>query len=302
MEPLTLLSPLAALLFAPLLIGIINRMKAVFAGRRGQPLMQPYFTIEKLLRKSAVYSATTTWLFRAGPIVTLASLVAAGFLLPLGKIGSPLSFTGDALLFIYLLALGRFFTVIAALDTGSAFEGMGASREVFFSALAEPVLLIAVFALCKQAHCFSLAGVSGASSGFSLVPSLLIGSALFLVLLAENARIPVDDPDTHLELTMIHEVMVLDHSGPDFAFILYGTAIKLWLFSLIVVRTLLPFHIASTPVDALVTLFGAAMIAAVVGTIESIMARLRLTRVPLLMSSAFALVALALFFESGIIP
>ena len=185
MEPLTLLSPLAALLFAPFLLGIINRVKAVFAGRKGQPLLQPYFTIIKLLRKSAVYSATTTWLFKAGPIVTLASLIAASFLLPLGNLGAPISFSGDLLLFIYFLALSRFFTVIAALDTGSAFEGMGASREVFFSALAEPVLFIGIFALCKHAHIFSLAGVSGALSVFSLVPSLLIGAALFLVLLAE---------------------------------------------------------------------------------------------------------------------
>jgi formate hydrogenlyase subunit 4 len=298
---LTLVSPLAALLLAPLLPGIINRVKAIVAGRRGQPILQTYYNIIKLLHKSAVYSRTTTWIFKAGPVTTLGSLITACFLLPLGNIGSPISFSGDVLFFIYLLALGRFFTVIAALDTGSAFEGMGASREVFFSALAEPVLLLGIFALCKHAHCFSLAGVTGALSGFSLVPSLLIGAALFFVLLAENSRIPVDDPNTHLELTMIHEVMVLDHSGPDFAFISYGAALKLWLFSLIVVRSLIPFHIGNPVIDALVMFAGTAAIAVVVGIVESIMARLRLTRVPLLLVASFALAALALFFESGII-
>jgi formate hydrogenlyase subunit 4 len=301
MAPMTLLSPLSALLLAPLLLGIINRTKAVFAGRKGQPLLQPYYTIIKLLRKSAVYSATTTWLFRAGPIVTLAALITASFMLPLGNLGAPVSFSGDVLLFIYLLALGRFFTVVAALDTGSAFEGMGASREVFFSAIAEPVLLLGILALCKHTHSFSLSGITGALSGFSLVPSLLIGAALFLVLLAENARIPVDDPNTHLELTMIHEVMVLDHSGPDFAYISYGVALKLWLFSIIVVRTLMPIHIANTAIDLLVTLLGSGVLAIAVGVVESVMARFRLTRVPLLMAAAFALAALALFFESGII-
>ena len=140
-----------AIVFAPLMVGVINRVKAIVGGRRGQPLFQPYFDVWKLLHKGAVYSRTTSWIFRAGPIVTLASVLVAAALMPLGSCPSLISFSGDLILFAYLLALGRFFTVAAALDTGSPFEGMGASREVFFSTLAEPALLLGLAAVAKKA-------------------------------------------------------------------------------------------------------------------------------------------------------
>ncbi|MDD5674048.1 MAG: NADH-quinone oxidoreductase subunit H, partial [Chitinivibrionales bacterium] len=164
MAPLNLHALLAVslgLCGAPLMLGIITKVKAFFAGRNGPPLVQPYYDIVKLLRKGAVYSRTTTWVFKAGPIVCLAGLLGALCILPLGRLGAPLSFKGDILVFVYLLGLARFFTVVAALDTGSAFEGMGASREVFFSALAEPVLLLCLFALCKDARSLDFSGILG---------------------------------------------------------------------------------------------------------------------------------------------
>ncbi len=285
-----------ALVLSPLLPGIINRTKAFFAGRRGPPLLQIYFDLWKLLRKGAVYSRTTTWLFRAGPIIGLAAVLAAATLMPLGNFPALIAFPADLLLFAGLLGLMRFFTVVAALDTGSSFEGMGASREVFFSALAEPALLVVLLTLARQTNSLSLSTMFGPVSGahwlhFGPVLALVI-IALMIVLLAENARIPVDDPNTHLELTMIHEVMVLDHGGPDFAFILYSAALKLWLFAALMVGMVLPAT-GNAWLDLLLALGGMLVVAVIIGVIESVMARLRLVIVPQLLVGAGALAAVA---------
>jgi formate hydrogenlyase subunit 4 len=289
---------LALLLAAPpLLPGIAARVKAIAAGRRGPPLLQPYRDLLKLLRKGAVYGHGTTWVFRAGPVVTLAAALAAGLVLPLGDRTAPLSFSGDVIAFVALLGVGRFFTVAAALDTGSSFEGMGASREASFGALAEPVLLLVLALLCVAAGGAGFAQVLepiGEAAAALRHPVLLVAAAaLFVVLLAENARIPVDDPATHLELTMIHEVMVLDHGGPDLAFVQYGAAVKLFLFAALLAHLVLPFP-AGALAGAATLLAGVAGAAVAVGLVESTMARLRLARVPQLLVAAGALAALGL--------
>ncbi|MBI4516615.1 MAG: NADH-quinone oxidoreductase subunit H [Deltaproteobacteria bacterium] len=287
-----------ALLGAPLLLGIINRTKALIAGRTGQPLLQPYFDMVKLLRKAAVYSRTTTWLFRAGPIVGLAAMLVAITLVPLGGVAAVVAFPGDLLLFAYLLGLARYFTVLAALDTGSSFEGMGASRELTFSALAEPALLLGLAALAHQSGRLSLsamyATVAPLAWAQAAAPLALLAAALLVVFLAENARIPVDDPTTHLELTMIHEVMVLDHGGPDLAFILYGGALKLWLLGALLVGLVVPVRSGSPWLDGAAALGGMLALAVLTGIIESSMARLRLVRVPQLLLGAGVLSTLAL--------
>ena len=296
MKPESFIPLLLALLLSPLLPGVINRTKALFAGRRGPPLLQIYFDLWKLLRKGAVYSRTTTWVFRAGPMLGLAAVLTAATLVPLGNFPALIAFPADFLFFAGLLGLMRFFTVIAALDTGSSFEAMGASREVFFSALAEPALLVALATLARQAGSYSLSTLFGQVSGghwLHLGPVLaLVMIALMIVLLAENARIPVDDPNTHLELTMIHEVMVLDHGGPDFAFIVYGAALKLWLLAALVVGMVVP----ATGVPGLnlvLVMGGMSAVAVIVGVVESVMARLRLVLVPQLLVGAGALAAAA---------
>jgi formate hydrogenlyase subunit 4 len=293
------------LVLAPLFLGIINRTKAVVAGRVGPPLLQAYYDVWKLLQKGAVYSRTTTWVFRAGPTVGLAAVLTALLLVPLGGAPAVLAFPGDLVVLAYLLGLARFFTVIAALDTGSSFEGMGASREVFFATLAEPALLLGLAAIAhlslgsvslaaslSEIH-LALAGATWARAGLPLALVLL---AILGVVLVENCRIPFDDPNTHLELTMIHEVMVLDHSGPDFAFILYGAAVKLWLFAALLVGLAVPS--SGWPVlDTVVALAGVLTVAVLVGLVESTMARLRLRRVPQLLVGAAALAALAFILE-----
>lgn len=287
-----------ALLLAPLVPGVITRVKALFAGRKGAPLLQPYFDLARLLRKGAVFSDTTTLVFRAAPVVSLAALLAALLLIPLGSLPAAVAFPGDLLVVLGLLVVARFFLIVGALDTGSSFEGMGASREAQFSALAEPGLFLAMAVLSRLTGSGSLSSIVArieTSTWHAAAPALaLVLIALFLLLLAENARIPVDDPNTHLELTMIHEVMILDHSGPDLAFLLYASALKLWMFAVLLAGIALPAGWSNAWVDAAATVAGVFAVAGLVGIVESSMARLRLVRVPQLLVGAAALCAIAL--------
>lgn len=289
---------LLPLVLAPLMPGIINRVKARFAGRQGQPILQTYYDIFKLLRKSAVYSQTTSFIFKLGPVLSLAAVICALFMVPIGGSSTLISFQGDIFLVVYLLGLGRFITIIAALDTGSSFEGMGASREAFFSALVEPAIMISLLGLAKLTGEYSLKGILSNLSALNWylhAPTLgLIVAALFITLLAENARIPVDDPNTHLELTMIHEVMVLDHSGVDFAAITYGSTLKLWFGAAIISQVLFPFYSSNILANAAIHLLGMCVIAAAIGVVESCMARLRMFVVPQLLVSAVVLASAAI--------
>ena len=296
-----LLRLVLALALAPLLLGVVNRVKAKFGGRRGKPLLQVYFDVAKLLRKGAVFSVTTTWVFGLGPALGLAATATALLLVPQGGLPGLISFNGDFVLLAYLLAAGRLATMLSALDTGSSFEGMGASREAAFSALAEPALFLALAALAAQRGGISLqAMLAGSAPGdlAALQPApALAALSLFVVLLAENCRIPVDDPTTHLELTMVHEVMVLDHGGPDLGLIEYAAALKLWLYCALVAGVLLPSLPGRLWPDTLLSLGVILALGVAVGAVESVMARLRMNRVPQLLTWAAALSALALILK-----
>jgi len=288
------------LLFSPLLLGVIGKTKALFAGRCGAPLLQPYFDLRKLFGKGFVFSETTTWVFLAGPILAAAVPLLAALLIPFGALAAPVSFSGDLILFVYLFGLARFFTAASALDTGSSFEGMGAAREVTFACLVEPTVLFVFIVLARLSGSLSLGGMFGstlAASWLSGGPALgLVLVCLFVVLLAENSRIPFDDPNTHLELTMIHEVMVLDHSGPAFGMILYGSAMKLFVLGALLVRLALPWQTGSALLDGLLFIAGMLLLAVMIGAVESTMARLRLVRIPQLLigTTLIALFAMVL--------
>jgi len=281
---------LVVLTAPPLMLGVIAKTKALFAGRVGPPLLQAYYDLAKLFRKGSVFSTTTTWVFLAGPVVGVVTAALAMLFIPFVPAGAPVSFVGDAVLFAYLFALGRFFTASSALDTGSAFEGMGAAREVSFACLAEPALFMGLLVLAKLSGSFALSDMLGGSVGsywLTAGASLsLVVLSWFIVLLAENSRIPFDDPNTHLELTMIHEVMVLDHSGPAFGMILYGAAMKLFAFGAIVVRVALPVNTGSPWLDWPAFLGGMLLVAVAIGVVESTVARLRMTQVPILLIAA----------------
>jgi formate hydrogenlyase subunit 4 len=296
MKAAPIASFVVSLALAPLLPGIIARTKAFFAGRRGAPLLQPYFDLAKLMRKGAAYSRTTTAVFRAGPVASLAAVALALAIVPVGG-AALVAFPGDFFLLACLLGLARFATVLAALDTGSSFEGMGASREVQFAVFAEPALLVGLAALARKTQAYSLdamyAGVGASAWASSSAALALIAAAFLVVYLAENARIPVDDPNTHLELTMIHEVMVLDHGGPDFALISYGAALKLWLLGALVSGLLVPVRTGVAAIDIAAGVAGLLALAVITGVIESTLARLRLLRVPHLLAGACAFALLA---------
>lgn len=286
------------ILFSPFLLGVIGKTKAFFAGRTGPPYLQPYYDILKLIQKGSVYSLTTTWIFRAAPLVSLAAILASSFLIPFGGLKAPVTFVGDVLLFAALFGLARFFMILAALDTGSSFEGMGASREAAFSCLSEIALFLNFAALVVLSKSFSLSQMIGerswsswSASGPSLILVLL---STFMILLVENSRIPIDDPATHLELTMIHEVMVLDHSGPDLAFILCAGAVKLFVLGGLLVTILIPFQSQNKMMNAAIFLSGMVLLAIAIGIVESAMARLRLNRVSSFIIGSFVLASLGL--------
>ncbi len=289
---------LLCLFISPLVPGIINKTKAFFAGRKGPPLLQAYFDILKLLQKGVVYSKTTTWIFKAGPVVGLSSVIAALVVLPFGGVPALISFDGDFIFFAGVLCLMRFFTVIAALDTGSSFEGMGASREVQFSALAEPALFLSLAAVVREVHVYSLTDILP-ESGFMSAELVLVIVVLFAIFLCENARIPFDDPNTHLELTMIHEVMVLDHSGVDFAFITYASSLKLWVLGTLIIGLIIPVYDGSPLFSIVIALSGIFMLSIIVGVVESIMARFRLLKVSQILIAASGLSIIAFIFSMG---
>ncbi len=279
----------------PLLMGVINRTKAFFGGRKGPPLLQPYFEILRLLQKGTVQSTATTWLFRLGPVVSLITLVFAGLIIPLGQSHAPLSFMGDVLLFAYLLALGRFFLVLAALDTSSAFEGMGVAREITFACLAEPAMFFCLLVLAKAYSSVQMAVIFAGGTDWSTpllsTPLLLVLLSWSLLMLSENCRIPFDDPNTHLELTMIHEVIVLDHSGPMLAMIQMAAALKLFIFASLTVRLAIPLNLGNAVLEWTLFLAGVVVVAMMLGTVESVMARLRMTKVPHVITAAAVIAA-----------
>jgi formate hydrogenlyase subunit 4 len=287
------------MLLAPLIPGIASRTRSILTARRGPPVWQLYSDLWKLVRRGSVYSRTTTVVFRLVPIALVTCVIVAASMLPLDGRSALLRFPGDVVAFAYVLALGRFVLVLGALDTGSSFEGMGASREVTFAALVEFGFFIALASLSVATHDLSLSGMLGspalADTWSSSAPAvIMIVAGLFVLLLAECSRSPVDDPTTHLELTMIHEVIVLDHSGPDLAMILYANALKLSVIGALLARVIVPAMEFSYALRLGVLVAGLFVVGVGIGVVESAMARLRLPKVPLYIAGGSALSAFAL--------
>jgi formate hydrogenlyase subunit 4 len=279
------------LLLAPLLPGIITKVKAWVAGRRGPPVFQLYYDLARLWQKDVVLSTLASPGFVAGTAAAWVAILGAAMLMPLGSAGAALSFRGDVVLLIYLLALARFCTTWSAMETGSAFEGMGAAREVSYAVIAEAAIIAAALSLCIQSGSTSLVAMLMPPAGAG---AALLAAGLFIVLLAENCRVPFDDPNTHLELTMIHEVMVLDHSGPLLAVVLHGASMKLLLFALLLSQAVLPLQQLPTWAASASLAASVLGITVTVGLVESLTARLAFRRVPLLLTTAFLLCLFAL--------
>ncbi|MBI5291227.1 MAG: NADH-quinone oxidoreductase subunit H [Chloroflexi bacterium] len=294
---------LLALLLAPLLVGFVRWVKARLQNRRGAPPWLPYFELAKLFGKEVVMSNNASWLFRFAPTIVFASALAVTFLVPL--IAAPLPFdnVGDLLVVVYLLLLGTFFLALAGLDPGTAFGGMGASREMTVAAIAEPTIALAIFGLALGAGSTNLGRIvtaTLANPGVAISPGhLLAFAALFIVTLAETGRLPVDNPSTHLELTMIHEAMILEYSGRYLALIEWAAWLKLTIFFSLLANLFVPWGLATvlTPATlaiAVVTLIiKLAVLGLVVAVVETRVAKLRLFRVPELLGLSFVLALLA---------
>jgi formate hydrogenlyase subunit 4 len=295
---------LVVALGAPLLVGMLRTLKARLVGRRGPRPWQPYADLRKLLGKEAVVSTTTSWVFRATPFVLVATVLVSALIVPVLVARPPLAFAGNIILLVYLFMLGTFFLALAGLDAGSAFGGMGASREVAVAALAEPTIIVAVFALALRADTIDLGRIVerfGREPWLAANPAhLLAFAAFFIVMLAETGRLPVDNPATHLELTMIHEAMVLEYSGRYLALVEWAAAMKLFLFMTLLANLFVPWGLASSagPGSILLglTALGGklAVLTAAVAVLETSVAKLRLFRVPELLAGSFALAFLSL--------
>jgi formate hydrogenlyase subunit 4 len=267
---------------APLLTGVINKVKARLTGRFGPTVWQPYYELLRLVRKETVYSTSAGFISRVAPVLVWCTVAFAALLLPLGR-PAAVSFPGDIILFAYLLALGRFFQILAALDVASSFEAMGASREARFAVFAEPIFFFTIGSLAIVTRRYSLdtvfAEISLRDPLFFVFVSVGVLSLFFLVS-AECSRMPVDDPNTHLELTMIHEVMILDASSFDLALYQHASSLKLLLYSILAALMLNPFGVFGPAAGTLVFVATLLILAVALAGIETLMARFRLLLVP----------------------
>jgi formate hydrogenlyase subunit 4 len=292
------------LMLSPLVSGLIKTLKARLQMRRGPSLLQSYSDIYKLLRKGMVIPDTASWLFSATPYVVFVATLLAGLMAPMVAADTPIGLFGGVLAVVYLLGLGRFFVALSGLDAGSPFGGLGSSREMTVSALAEPTLMLAVFTVAIGAGSTSLAEIARVAINQQwrfLAPSQALAfAALFLVLIAETGRIPVDNPATHLELTMIHEAMILEYSGPYLALIEWAASIKQLVLMTLMINVFWPFGLSATwsPPSVWAGLGWLALklliLSCTVVLVETANAKMRLFRVPELMAVAFTLGALAL--------
>jgi formate hydrogenlyase subunit 4 len=293
------------LALSPLLSGIIKKIKAFFQIRKGPSIFQPYYDLAKLLKKDSVVSQNVSWIFHAAPIISFAAVLTAGLLIPIYITSLPLGFAGDMIAVIYLFALARFFTALASLDAGSSFGGMGGSREMFVAAMVEPALMLSIFAVALNVGSTNLSYISQTLSGMGLDAlspyQILAFVALFIIAIAETGRIPVDNPSTHLELTMIHEAMILEYSGKQLAIVELGAMVKQLLVYSLLANIFFPWGIASAEsgVAALAIALGVYIIKIVIigltmAVVETSNAKWRLFRLPDLLSISLMFSFLAL--------
>lgn len=298
------------LLVAPLFTGIIKKLKALIQHRKGAPVLQLYFDIYKLFKKDVVASETASWVFGATPYIYFITVLSAFIFVPVVPGLFSFGFAGDAIMIVYMLALGRFFMALSGLDTGSSFGGMGSSREMMISALVEPAFIVSIFTigLNAKAGATSIQRIYDASvqQGFALINPvyILIFAAMLIIIIAETARIPVDDPATHLELTMVHEAMILEYSGRYLALIEYGSALKQLLLITIVVNVFMPFGASAVTAAGLLGaillyVVKVLIVTVIIGLIEINTVKLRIFSVPNLAAIAFILSVIG--FMSGFV-
>lgn len=290
---------LILLLIIPfLMIGLINKTKAFWAGRKGAPLLQPLYDFIKLLKKDFVISKTTSGIFKITPVIVLTTTLFAALFVPLASGSAIINIEAGIIIFAYTLGLGKFIALLSAMDTGSSFEGMGASREACFTSIVEPaffMVIASVMVLTGNYTFEALSQITEKAGSYGDLITLFTAAVLFIMILTEGSRVPVDDPTTHLELTMIHEVMILDNSGSDLAFLVWANGIKMFLISSLIANLIIPNNISGY-LEILIYLLIIFAISIAIGTVESGMARIRMSHVFefIFIMSSFSLVVLSL--------
>lgn len=295
---ITIFNIFALLILPFFVIGIIKKTKAFWAGRKGVSVFQPLWDFLRLLKKDRVLSTTTSWIFNFAPVVVFVTTIFAGLFAPILKCTSIINVAGAFVIFSYILGLGKFFALISAMDTGSSFEGMGASREASFTTIVEPaffIILASAIALSGNYTFSSISNIIASNGTFGILIVIMAVVALFIMLLTECSRVPVDDPTTHLELTMIHEVMILDNSGIDLALITWAAGMKMVILMALIANLIIPTGLSLLACAGLL-LLAFFVLSVVIGTLESGIARLRMSHVFefVFIMSSFALVVASL--------
>lgn len=302
-----LLAGIQALLFtlaAPLLAGWVKKIKSRLQNRHGPPLLQPYQNLWKLFGKEALVAHTASPVFRAAPYIVFSSTWLAASVIPLIATKLPTAAVADVIVLVGFLALGRFFLALAGMDVGTAFGGMGSSRETLIAALAEPAMLMAIFTLTMTAHTTNLSSVVDhtLNSSYSLRPSFLFAlGAMLLVTVAETGRIPVDNPATHLELTMVHEAMILEYSGRHLALMEWAVQLKLMIYGVLIANVFFPWGIATElnlgalAIGLVAIIAKLAVLGIALAVSETVLAKMRLFRVPEYLNLALLLALLGIF-------
>lgn len=295
-----ILSLTAVLTLAPLFAGLVNKQKAIFTGRRGAPVLQPYYELRRLFRKETINASSSSFISIIAPIVNLIALIIAAALLPVAFARPLISFEGDIILLAYILGLARFFQILAAMDIGSSFEGMGAAREATFAVFAEPIFFFTLG---------SIAFINGITSVYEIYQSIRLDNisylvfiivcsiSVFLLAVTECSRMPVDDPNTHLELTMIHEVMILDNSGTDLAIYQYSSYVKLFIYVILETSFFYPFTLQSYPLGILIFAIVVLLLSAALALAETITSRFKMKNIPhyLLFATAIGVLNLLIY-------
>jgi len=288
------------LMIAPLFAGLVNKFKAFFTGRIGAPVLQPYYELLRIFRKETINSTYSSFISRIAPILNFISLIIAVAMLPVGIWKPLISFNGDIILFAYILGLARFFQIIAAMDIGSSFEGMGAAREVTFALFAEPIFFFTIGSISFLSGMTSLHDIYHSiriDTLSHLVFIFICSISVFMLTVTECSRMPVDDPNTHLELTMIHEVMILDNPGFDLFMYQYSAYIKLFIYAILEVLFFYPFGRESFPLQLVIFFVISFMLAAALGIVETVTSRYKMKNIPhyLLFATAIGFLNLLIY-------
>lgn len=304
MDLISLLQGIISLLIilglSPMFVGLVNKLKAIFNGRIGAPLLQPYYDLKRLFRKETINSSSSSFISAISPVINLVTVIIAAAMLPIGFARPLISFEGDIILFAYVLGLARFFQILAAMDIGSSFEGMGAAREATFAVFAEPIFFFTIG---------SIAFISGLTSIYDIYHSIRLENvsyivfiivcsiSVFILAVSECSRMPVDDPNTHLELTMIHEVMILDNSGIDLFLYQYSSYVKLFIYSILETSFFYPFGVRSYSVGVVIFVVVITALSIALAISETITSRFKMKNIPqyLLFATAIGILNLLIY-------